>query len=663
MLLHGFFLYKPLKLLIMRNTFKKSISELLVFRILVVLFVLLFLYFVFLPGLAGNFMLDDYSSLPILFSNIESCGVWCGVLSGSTGPTGRPISLLSFALQASFWPDAYWFKVVNLVLHLINTFLLFLVFQCLLRRLNPTLPTFYIALVSACLWSVWPLQISSVLYVIQRMVLLSSFFVLSAIVFYLFCRVRLENEWFGQFSKWFFMCLGLAVLGVSAVYSKESGVLLLVYISVIEGLFFRKKLTNTSSLRNKEKDIYVIFFRYGGLAFPLCVFLLYLLIKYIGDAEYLYMTREFTLEERVMTQGRVMVDYLQSLFFPRPSQLGLYHDSYTISKSLFQPISTSVSWLLILFLLGTAYFARRNYILLSAAIFWFFGGHLLESTVVSLELYFEHRNYLPVALLTLALVCGAYQLFMKLSSQLVRAVFFTVVSLYCLMVVSLTFSQVGLWGDELEYGLVQAHEHPESVRARSLSVDVYNKLGHVDIAYLEFQKMQKDFPDISGMIVGDVEFACYDEKYPLAPLNEVVPKLKSAKYGYGAMVTINETLREISNGECKNVTLEYLYELNNALKFNPPYSRKMHVLLKNEVIILTMLNKLDEAVNVYSKMNLGPEHWPRYISLLARLGRLNEALMVANEAVEVLKKQPQYSFYYKDVIRFKEILESDLQTQ
>ena len=124
--------------------------------------------------------------------------------------------------------------------------------------------------------------------------------------------------------------------------------------------------------------------------------------------------------------------------------------------------------------------------------------------------------------------------------------------------------------------------------------------------------MQKDFPDISGMIVGNVEFACYDSKYPLLPLSEVVPKLETAKYGYGAIVTISETIREIDSGLCKPVSFEYLYELNNALKRNESYKRKMHILLNNEVNILVMLGRFEEAIKLYSTMELGPEHWPRW---------------------------------------------------
>ena len=154
------------------------------------------------PGLTGVFMLDDFSSLPTLYTTIENCGLWCGTMSGSTGPTGRPISLLTFALQADFWPDPYSFKLFNVFIHMANAALVFLILRLILKRLNPSLPYFYIALFSAVLWAVWPLQVSSVLYAIQRMVLLSSFFVLLGVLFYLFFRIRLEADWKGEFNKW-----------------------------------------------------------------------------------------------------------------------------------------------------------------------------------------------------------------------------------------------------------------------------------------------------------------------------------------------------------------------------------------------------------------------------------------------------------------------------
>lgn len=617
---------------------------------------------IYWPGLSGGFMLDDYSSLPSLFKTIDSCGFWCGVMSGSTGPTGRPISLLTFAVQANYWPHAYSFKLINVFIHLANTALVFFILKLLLKRLYPASPFFYISLFSAVLWAIWPLQVSSVLYAIQRMVLISSFFVLLGVLFYLYCRVRLETIWKGELNKWLFLCFGLSIFGLLAIYSKESGILLLVYICVLEGSIFRivdrKEMTGHS-----ESDIYLKIFRLGGLCFPFSLFVIVILYKYVGNAEYFYMTREFNLEERLLTQGSVITDYIQSLILPKVSDLGLYHDAYPVSKSLFEPFSTLISWLFIAITICLAWLLRKKYLFLSIAIFWFYAGHILESTILPLELYFEHRNYLPSIFIALALVLGTFKLFATASRLSVRYIFMLISLVYVCMILAITYSQTRLWGNEFEYAIVQAHENPDSVRARTLLVDLYNRLGEVDKGYEEMLKMQQDFPRVAGLIVGNVEFACFDAKYPLLPIETVAPQLEAAKFGYGAIVTVAGSLKEIFDGECSNVSIDYLLEIIYALKRNPAYANKIRMLKGYEVSIYIAQGRIVEALDVLASIELSSDQWTTYVGLLATNGELKKALAESDKGLEILKSQPQYEYYYSDLKRLRQVILSDLKKE
>jgi tetratricopeptide (TPR) repeat protein len=608
-------------------------------------------FLVYFPGLSGGFMLDDFSSLPSLFTSINECGWWCGVLSGSTGPTGRPLSLISFAWQANAWPNPYYFKLVNVAIHVVNCILLVLIFNRIICRINRNLPALYISLVAGFVWAVWPLQVSSVLYVVQRMVLLSSFFVLSGIWFYLELRIRLENQWQAQLNKWLLLVLGIGVAGISAVFSKESGVLLLVYLLLLERFLFSADSSN---------DPYIKYFRWSCLYLPLTIFAVYTTYNYVGSAERFYLLREFSLEERLLTQGRVITDYLQFLFFPKGSALGLYHEAYPKSVSLFEPISTLFGWGVICALIFAAWLLRHKFKLVSLAIFWFFGGHLLEGTILPLELYFEHRNYLPIAVISLLLVYLLYSLFGKASAVYVKCIFMLMSFFYLLMLLFVSYSQTKLWGNPIEYAAVQATEHKDSVRARTLMVDVYNRLGKVDLAYEQVQLMRQDFPEVSGMITSSVEFACYDSKYPLDPVEVVADKLETAKFGFGAILTINDTLAEISEGRCTVVSVDYLLALIKALQINPIYASKMNLLYGYEASAYFMLGQLEKSAEVYSKFHLSPEQWPVYIGVLATLGRIAEAIDVADKALDSLKLKPQYSIYADDVLRLRSVLQAEL---
>lgn len=593
-------------------------------------------------------MLDDISSLGSLFDSVKFCGFECGVMSGSAGPTGRPVSLLTFALQAQDWPEnPYAFKHLNVLIHVFNAALVVFIFTKTLRHLSYSFAPLYLSIMAGLLWAIWPLQISSVLYVVQRMVLLSSSFVLLSILFYLHFRPRLADDWKATPAKWLAFCIVLAALGLIALLAKESAVLLVVYLLLIELFLFKPLLVDSLAQR---------VFRRVCLYLPFGVLVAYISYHTFSQVEWLYLAREFTLGERVLSEGRVLLSYLQSLFFPKASALGLYHDAFPKSEGLFAPMSTALSWLSILVMLVAAIFFRKKYVLLSLAILWFFGGHLLEGTILPLELYFEHRNYLPIAMLSLLCVVGASHVVRSASKNYVKYTFVSILAVYLVMLFTVTWSQSSLWGDPVRYGVVQATEHPESIRARSLVVDVYSRLGEVEMAYQETVKMKRDFPRVAGVLVGDVEFACYDPVYTLEPIEELVEKLKGAKFGFGAMVTIGETLAEKAQGKCEAVSVEYLLKMTYALKANPLFKRKLHLLKSYEVSSLTLLGDYEKAIKVYETMSLLPEHWPRYISLLASLDRIDEAIEVAEQGANALKSQVQYDVYYQDILRLKGIL-------
>ena len=107
-----------------------------------------------------------------------------------------------------------------------------------------------------------------------------------------------------------------------------------------------------------------------------------------------YERREFTLYERVLTQFRVMVRYLSLIIFPHPARLNLDYN-FTISESLFAPITTLFSVIFIFSSIIFAVFVRNRYPLISFCIFWFYINNIIESTVIALEIIFEHRVYIP----------------------------------------------------------------------------------------------------------------------------------------------------------------------------------------------------------------------------------------------------------------------------
>ena len=107
-----------------------------------------------------------------------------------------------------------------------------------------------------------------------------------------------------------------------------------------------------------------------------------------------YQNRGFTLFERLLTEPRVILFYISLLLYPMPDRLCLEH-GMTLSTSLITPISTIMSIVAILLILGLAVAGAKRWPLISFCVIFFFLNHLIEASVFPLELVFEHRNYLP----------------------------------------------------------------------------------------------------------------------------------------------------------------------------------------------------------------------------------------------------------------------------
>ena len=98
--------------------------------------------------------------------------------------------------------------------------------------------------------------------------------------------------------------------------------------------------------------------------------------------------------ERLLTQPRILICIYPNCFIRCPARLSLTHD-ITISTSLLSPWTTLPSILAVLMLIGLGLSQMVKRPLVAFAILFFFLNHVIESSVLPLELMFEHRNYLP----------------------------------------------------------------------------------------------------------------------------------------------------------------------------------------------------------------------------------------------------------------------------
>jgi len=179
---------------------------------------------------------------------------------------------------------------------------------------------------------------------------------------------------------------GSILAGFLALGSKETAATLPVFIFLYEWFFFQD--LNRSWLKKRLP--------YLGLALAgfAVIALIYLGSEPVGAILATYRGRDFTLPQRLLTELRVVVFYMGQLLFPHPASLSLEHD-IALSSSLLSPLATFFSAALLLALAGIAIRTAKRQRLVSFALIWYLGNLLIESSVIGLEIVFEHRNYLP----------------------------------------------------------------------------------------------------------------------------------------------------------------------------------------------------------------------------------------------------------------------------
>jgi tetratricopeptide (TPR) repeat protein len=305
----------------------------------------------------------------------------------------RPLSVLSFALNYKFGgTDVFGFHVVNFIIHyLASAFLFLFIFNTLkLPRLKDEYENiaYPVALLATFFWALNPVHINCITYIVQRYASMVGLFYIMSMYFYLKGRTSAKST-----SSFIFFILCM-IAGLAAVLTKENAVMLPVSILLFD-LFLIQGVTR----ENLKKYIMI----------SLLPFLLILIIGFIytsgfsnffGFPDLLsgYKIRGFTLAERLLTEPRVIVFYLSLLFYPISSRLDFLYD-VEISRSLFQPWRTIPSILLILSMIGFAFYIARKRPLISFCIIFYFLNHLMEGSIFNLELIYDYRNYLPSMLL------------------------------------------------------------------------------------------------------------------------------------------------------------------------------------------------------------------------------------------------------------------------
>lgn len=538
----------------------------------------------------------DWHEIKKSFSGIRENGI------------NRPLSFFTFALNYYFHQDkVLGYHVVNLFIHFLTTIFLFLTIRqaiiaantCQFNKSN----NFQIALLASLIWAIHPIQLTAITYIVQRMASLAGLFSIICLYFYLLGRAKKSAKKT--------TCFSLSLIAAFLAFASKENTIILPLIILAAELIIIQEFTIKTLKANYRLSIL------SGFAV-----LQFLIMQDFDNLLAGYNSRPFTIEERILTQPRVIFKYLGMLFLPIDQNFALLHD-VDYSKSLLQPITTIISAVALLAIFILALLKAHKFPLIAFGFIFFLLNHVVESSIIPLEMIFEHRNYLPsmfIFVLPAIILVRTYQCLSD--SKVIKCIYLLLISIIFLLVSHTTYARNQTFKNELSLWLDNNNKYPNLIRT-------YIALGN---AYY----MNNDLPKAIGITkIGLDKVDYFGEKKHAAKLlhNLGIQFWTFKQPNYGAA---------------------FLLE---AVKVDPKNAESYLMLAK----IKSDLKEYDQALAFIEKAISSDQKDARYhyahSIFLTKVGRGTEAITAANHALSLNGQNKNPIFIKGEAYRLDKKLE------
>ncbi|MCC5860103.1 MAG: hypothetical protein JJT90_18265 [Ectothiorhodospiraceae bacterium] len=516
---------------------------------------------IYLPALSAGLHFDDAASLSGLAVIRDLPSTLWFIFSGHTGPLGRPIALASFVPQASAWPEqVHQIRLINILIHGINITLV-AIFASLLSARSGMTSTARQALLAgvaaSMIWGLLPLLASSSLLLIQRMATLSATFMLMGFCLHLLGR-DMVNRRPGR--ALVLMTSGLGVgLGLG-VLTKESAAVFPILLLMLD----------RTLLNRLPKPPHYRIWRALMVVTPAMLVTGYMLWRLVTGlmVEGSFAAREFTIVERVLTQGVILFAYLKQMLLPNVAALGPFHDNYPIYGGLPRGLAFAATGF---WIMAAAWAIRHGprYPLLSFALLWYLGAHLIESSWLALELYFEHRNYVAAVGVITALV-----LLLTRTPERYRMYASLGLSAYGAVLAISLLQVTSLWGQPLLAADMWLRHNPDSTRAAGYASTLHLHDDNPVGARRILERAMEHNPQDPGLAMQIANIACHMQDEETAATYFQRVKRQSSTGMYSSMVpdAIQIMLHGIAEGRCSGISMPEMHNLIERLRQNPGYT-------------------------------------------------------------------------------------------
>jgi tetratricopeptide (TPR) repeat protein len=617
--------------------------------------------FAYWPGLSGPFMLDDYNNIAAL-GNYGGVVDWqtfkSFVLGGQSGPTGRPLSLLTFLIDGNDWPtDPAPFKRTNLIIHLLTGAMLGVLTKQILGVLRfANSDATRLALVSAAIWLLHPFLVSTTLYAVQRMAQLTTLFMLIGMVVYL--RVRVSSPTLSK-TDYIKMSISLPLFTVLALLAKENGILLPTLVGVLEFTVIASQGHRIARLNKTWAMLFIVF--------PVVVVFLYLGKQFLRpDFFDVVAPRDFSLYERMLTEFRVLTDYLQNWFIPKLYTTGVFQDHIIKSTGVIAPVTTLLAIVFHFTVITLACIYRKRQPIFAFAALFFYAGHLLESTVLNLELYFEHRNYLSAGFLFLPVVVGLHK-------ALRPKMFMAIVIGFAILLSGFTRYSANIWDSAAGIIEASARKAPTSARAQERYANLLFSANMHDRSLQVIEAAIQNIPHNDTLLqVTRLIILCNTDSLPVEEVRRVGEKLSQLPFDPMLLKAYNVFAKGLVEQRCPNNSVESILPMFTEMLKVPENSEPDtlgHSHIKFMIgYINTVSGSPDLALQAFEEsLNAEPDatNAMAMAALMASSGYSEQALRLSDIALEFLLEEQETMIIgtrvvYDDILEFQKTVRDEI---
>ena len=569
----------------------------------------------------------------------------------------RKVAFLSFSVNQKIDPhDPLNFRLFNILIHIFNSILVYVLALITLKLPYNTerfeRNGFSVALLSAAIFALHPLNINAVAYIIQRMASLATFFVLLSLISYIYA-----GRTFSLFNKTSLYIMSILFL-LLGIFSKENAVmgipLILLYdyafLSQYDKKGFKKRILIVSLAGTCVFLIAAFYLSFHKRAIELAkVFAdIHKPFDFFSFKSWMASDVYWSPYEHILTEFRVIGRYLFLFVLPLPGFLVFDQWGYPLSKGIFEPVTTLISIVLILSALVFSVLKLRRFPFISFGILWYFIAISLESFIaVGSDLYFEHRNYLPLTGLSFGLVAQSAS---ALRGRIPTGKYS--VWIICIAMSAslgfLTFQRNFIWNDPVTLWNDTVQKAPYNIRAKLILANSYTAMSdfknakryYVDSIRIAKEERKPHFLSKALYRLGFM-YLMLEQKAEAKKVIEAFERLSPES----AMLKILTGYQSYLNQDKKNAIRMYQDVHKSNPSFNQTYKRidrvTVFTLMGDAYREIGLLDKASESYKNALKMN---HSFPAAYHGLAKIHSKQGDYDGASEYLEKVLSMDPYNF-------------------